>query len=161
MVEEDPWLVYWLGVCRLPVNPPLSRERFERAFERFAAQRDEAGSLWAWSGAVNSILYEWDDFARLDRWIAWLDERMQRDPSFPSPELETRVACDMAHALLYRQLHHSQIHFWVERALSLSQKSPDNLRLRGRDNSPVRSVDGAARCGREMVKVNILTRFPG
>jgi LuxR family maltose regulon positive regulatory protein len=129
-VSENPWLLHWLGVCRLPFNPPLSRSHLERAFEQFSARGDDAGSLWAWSGVVNSILYEWGKSFLLDRWIAWLEARMERDPAFPSAELETRVVSDMAHALLYRQPQHPDIVAWLKRALSLAQKAPDpNLRF--------------------------------
>ncbi|MGC2458312.1 MAG: BTAD domain-containing putative transcriptional regulator [Gallionellaceae bacterium] len=130
VIEEDPWLLYWLGICRLQYNPPLSRDPLERAFKRFTEQKDDTGSLLAWSGMVNSILFVWDKFAQLDRWIAWLDERMRKEPGFSSPEIEARVVCDMAHVLLYRQLDHPQIQSWMERAISLSGVSPDpNLRL--------------------------------
>jgi DNA-binding SARP family transcriptional activator len=130
VIEENPWLLYWMGICRLPFNPPISRDYLERAFTRFTAQKNDAGSLLAWSGAVNSILCVWDEFARLDRWVAWLDERMRKDPGFPSPEIEAQVVCDMSNALLYRKLDHPEIQTWMERAMSLSQKVPDsNLRL--------------------------------
>jgi LuxR family maltose regulon positive regulatory protein len=130
VVDEDPWLLYWQGVCRLPLNPPSSRGYLERAFKQFSDRADDAGCILAWSGAVNSILFEWGDFARLDQWADWLDERMRRNPQFPSPEIEARAICDMAQILVFRQLDHPHIQAWMERALSLFRNSPDpNLRL--------------------------------
>jgi DNA-binding SARP family transcriptional activator/tetratricopeptide (TPR) repeat protein len=164
VIEEDPWLLYWMGICRLPFNPPSSRDFLERAFTRFASQQHDTGSLLAWSGSVNSILFEWGDFARLDRWAAWLDERMRKNPDFPSPKIEARVICDMAHILVYRQLDHPQIEIWMERALALSRNSPDpNLRLQAASTIATYYMwTGQFREAGEMIKeIQTISRSPG
>ena len=53
--ESPPWCVYWMGICRLPINPEESRVLFEKAFHRFREQRDIPGAFLAWSGVVDAI----------------------------------------------------------------------------------------------------------
>ncbi|KAF0219541.1 MAG: transcriptional [Geobacteraceae bacterium] len=129
IVENNPWLLYWQGACRLPFAPAESRGLFERAFQLFTAKGDPAGTLLAWSGVVDTFHFEWNVFTPLDWWIAWLDEHITREPSFPSPEIEARVSASMCGALIFRQPTHPAIGKWVERSLSLSKQSTD-LQLR-------------------------------
>jgi LuxR family maltose regulon positive regulatory protein len=106
----------------------LLRAHFEQAFQLFQGEKDTSGAFLAWSAAVDTIVFEWNDFTLLDHWIEWLDERLLRDPSFPSPEIEARVASSMTGALLYRQPYHSDIRKWIERSLSLCREI-DNTNL--------------------------------
>lgn len=124
-LDNIPWLRYWLGVCRLSFNPGEARSLFEGAFQSFEKSRDDVGMLLACAGAMNSVHYEYDDFTLYDKWIAWLDERMKVNPSFPAPEIEARVAAAMADALTWRQPGRSDIDIWLERALILSRQTGD------------------------------------
>jgi tetratricopeptide (TPR) repeat protein len=97
----------------------------------FEASRDSVGTLLSWSSAVDAILNAWDDFALLDLWIEWLDNFIEHEIPFPSPEIEARVATAMAGALVWRQTQRNDIRGWMEKALSLSQLTPDiDVRLR-------------------------------
>ncbi len=124
-LDNIPWLRYWLGVCKLSFNPREARSLFEGAFRAFEQTRDDVGQLLACAGAMNSVHYEYDDFTLFDKWIAWLDERMKHNPSFPAPEIEARVAAAMADALTWRQPGRSDVGSWLERALSLSRQTGD------------------------------------
>ena len=123
--KKIPLLLYWLGVCKQPFRPGESRVLFEQAFQLFQRQEDAAGALLAWSGAVDTIVFEWNDFTLLDHWIEWVDKRLKEDSSFPSPEIEARVISSMAGALLYRRPDHPDIKQWIERASSLCQETGD------------------------------------
>ena len=68
MLENTPWLLYWLGVCRLPSNPSESRHYFDAAFKRFHSQGDQTGMWLSWSYAVDTIFYEWEDISPLDKY---------------------------------------------------------------------------------------------
>ncbi len=125
LLESDPWLNCWLGFCRLPFNPAESRPFLERACQLFVSSGDETGALTAWSGVVQTFLYEFDDFKPLDRWIAWLDERAKKGVSFPSPEIALSVATGMTSALTWRNPGHPDIGKWADAALSLSKNSKD------------------------------------
>jgi DNA-binding SARP family transcriptional activator len=124
-IESMPWLLYWKGVCRLPYSPAEARLSFEQAFHLFEFQRDEPGTYLAWSGVVESIYYEYDDFTRLDQWINWLLKKKEHDPSFPSLEIEARIATNMAWALAWARLDCINVEKWLERAFELCQKIMD------------------------------------
>lgn len=120
--DSTPRLLYWRGVCRLLYAPAQARIALEQAFHLFEQEGDEAGALLAWAGIAISFAYEWNDFTPLDGWIDWLDERVARNPVFPSPQIETRVATGMACALMFRRPHHPGISGWFERAQAVTQQ---------------------------------------
>jgi LuxR family maltose regulon positive regulatory protein len=118
--DNDPWILYWQGACRLPFAPAESRGFFERAFHLFASGNDQTGTFLAWSGLLDSVhfLYEGNDFTLLDRWIDWFIARMHGDASFPSPEIELIAVAGITGALLLRRPDHPEIHYWMKRGLA-------------------------------------------
>lgn len=131
VLDKLPWLLYWRGICRMLFDPAESHLYLKRAFKMFETSRDPVGTLLSWSSAVDAILNAWDDFTLLDFWIKRLDNYIEHNLPFPSPEIEARVATAMAGALAWRQPQRNDIKGWMEKALSLSQQSPDmNIRLR-------------------------------
>ena len=126
-IEQTPWLLYWLGVCRVPFNPPAGREYFERAFSRFKAHNDLPGIFMAWSGVVEAIVHGYTELELLDDWVTTLESLLREHTVFPSREIEARVSCNMLLALVFRQLHHPQITSWVERANRLADQVDDDM----------------------------------
>ena len=124
IIKNNPWIFYWKGLCRLPCSPGESLKYFEKAFQLFDVQKDISGKCLAWSGAVESIVYD-SELIRLDYWISRLEEHMHSFRGFPSEEIEAHVASCMFIALILRQPQHPEIESWAERALSLSSKSGD------------------------------------
>jgi ATP/maltotriose-dependent transcriptional regulator MalT/DNA-binding SARP family transcriptional activator len=127
---DNPWLLYWLGACRMPFNPPLSRGSFERAFKLFKRRKDAAGVFLAWSGVVNSIFYEFEDFTQLDRWIILFDDLVKEYPTFPSREIEIRVIFSMFQSLQFRRPYNYDIGPFAERLLTLLQQGIPDVNLR-------------------------------
>jgi ATP/maltotriose-dependent transcriptional regulator MalT/DNA-binding SARP family transcriptional activator len=128
---DAPWLLYWTGVCSKMPDPAESRAAFERALDLFSRAGEEAGAFLSWSGIVDTILFQWNDFRSLDRWIDWLDRRLAEGAAFPSAEIEARVSASMAGALHHRRPQHPSIRAWIDRALSASRAAGDeNLALR-------------------------------
>ncbi len=131
--ESRPWLAFWSGVCKKPVNPPQGRALLEQAFAQFEKQHDAVGLFLSWAEIVDTFLYEWNDFKPLDRWIEWLDERMKNDPSFPAPAIEALVASSMVDALVFRRPDHQEIKQWVERASNqVSKIENTGMRIQAR-----------------------------
>jgi DNA-binding SARP family transcriptional activator len=129
-LEKRPWLLYWLGVCKLTHSPTEARLLLGHAFQCFDANQEFPGTFLAWAGVVDSILYEWNEFNLLDSWIDWLDRRMALDPTFPSPEIEAKVTSSMTGAILWRQTSRPDIETWLNQALQSSRKIGDrNLLL--------------------------------
>ncbi len=130
--QERPWTLYWAGASHVQTAPRKGRLLFEEAFERFAAAvpPERNGMIMAASGAMDAILYELDDFALLDRWIAVLDDAASSGPDFDNPSLAARVACSMVFSLTLRQPHRDDIGAWIERAIASAQATDDvNLRM--------------------------------
>ena len=125
ILENDPWLLYWMGECRLPFNPSHSKGFFEKAFEKFKSQKNTAGMFLAWSELVFSIWMESKDFSLLDRWILVLEGLMDEVKGFPSEEVGLRVASNILLIIVTRQLWHPKLEAWAEMALSLAGVCPN------------------------------------
>jgi len=117
--QRTPWVLYWLGMSRLAFAPIEARAQLERAFALFEAAGDVAGQFTAWASLIETFVYEWGDFAAVDRWIGVLDALLARHPLFPSPEVEARVTVGMFMALMYRQPQRPDLPKWAERMRSL------------------------------------------
>ena len=128
IIEAEPWLLYWLGVATMTPSPSESRRHFEHAFQIFNDRKDDEGVLASWAGAVNTFFYEYIDFKPLDTWIDWLEDRIRRTRSFPSPEIEATVTASMACALVWRRPTHEGTKRWIARALPLSPSNGDEGR---------------------------------
>lgn len=116
IMVRNPWLFYWLGICRMMHDLGASRESLERAFSRFKEQKDSAGLFLSWSGIIDTYVYEWSAFRPLDRWITEIEGLLQEYPVFPTREIEARVTSGIFCALMYRQPHHKDLPRWEERA---------------------------------------------
>jgi len=123
--EQEPWLLFWLGSCRLPFNPSESEGLFAKAFERFKARNDMTGMLMAWAGAVSAIQHSWLNIDRLDQWIDILHDFLPQDVLFPSVEVETHVTSFVITALMWRRPQSALMKPWVCRAQRLIAKSPN------------------------------------
>lgn len=126
MLGRSPWLLYWLGVCRMPFDPLLARTHFENAFNLFDEQRDAAGVFLSWAGLIDTFTFFWKDLSQLPLWVNRLHEIMEKYKAFPSPQIEARVTCNMFAALSHSLPNHPDMGLWAERARALMQVSPDN-----------------------------------
>jgi DNA-binding SARP family transcriptional activator len=124
LYEQEPWLYYWLGSCRLAVAPLESTDIFERAFVRFRAKDNKVGMLMAWAAIISSIQFSWIDFSRMDPWIDVLLDLVPPDASFPSQEIETHVTFCMVTALMLRRPHATLVRPWLDRAKKLLESTP-------------------------------------
>jgi ATP/maltotriose-dependent transcriptional regulator MalT/DNA-binding SARP family transcriptional activator len=115
VVAGSPWLIYWLGACRLPFAPKESVARASEAFEGFSQSKDVTGMLAAASLAVDAILFDWEEFTALDRWIADL-QRLLADREEPAPDsIEAQATASLFAALAWRRPDHPDIGAWVAR----------------------------------------------
>ncbi len=127
--QDNPWLLYWLGICKMTVDLRESRKHLEKAFSMFKDRRDIPGMYLSWSGIIDTFVYEWADFMPLDRWISEIETLLRQYPEFPSYEIEARVTYGVFCALMYRQPQHSDLPQWAERAMAIALGSGD-VRLR-------------------------------
>ena len=124
--ERTPWVLYWLGRCRLGYDPVEARSHLEAAFALFERDgNDLAGLFSSWACIVDTYFFEWGEFSSLDRWIGVLDHLLARYPKLPTAEIETRVAYSMFSALMYRQPSRPDLAHWAERVRSIAVDASD------------------------------------
>ncbi|MBI5641397.1 MAG: hypothetical protein HZA17_13335 [Nitrospirae bacterium] len=126
IIEQSPWVLFWMGTCRAVFNPVEGRTYFEKAFPLFERVDDPVGLFLTWAGIVETYIFEWADFKPLDHWIAALEKILARHARFPSVEIEARVTGSMFHALVYRQPHHPECTAWKDRLISLLASAADD-----------------------------------
>lgn len=93
MRASDPWLLYWMGNCLMGLDPHRSLLYFEQAFDQFRSAKHVVGVYFAWCGAVESIRYDWGgSYKRWDHWVQVLDQVIDEQGGFPTPDIELKVA---------------------------------------------------------------------
>ena len=126
--EQDPWLYFWLGQCRLPYAPSEARAHFDAALKLFETRNERTGALLAWTGLVDVSVHEGRDLDALDRLIA-VFPRLAGSEALPRA-IEDHVVVRMFSALVLRQLHHPDLALWRKRTYAILQSSVDpNLRV--------------------------------
>ncbi len=121
VMERYPWLLYWKGVSRFPFDASQALPYFEKAFEGLRLQDNLPGSLLAWSGAIDSIFYDFKNLSLMDRWIQIFPGLPENPETSLPQEVWSRVVTSMFSALSNRYPHHPEINTWEERAVSLAQ----------------------------------------
>lgn len=122
ILESTSWLLFWMGICRLPFDPVESRNYLEKAFLLFKDESEPAGLFLSVSGIIEAYVFEWNDFNPMQKWIAELEEIINRYPDFPSAEIEIRVVYSMFCALMFSQPQHPRMFYWAERLRALIQQ---------------------------------------
>jgi DNA-binding SARP family transcriptional activator len=125
LLEGDPWLLYWKGVCLMPFSPAESRARFEEALNKFDARREGPGVFRSWAGVVESILAPLENLTPVDAWVALLPGLLEKYGGLPSGAIGDEVTCSMYRALAYRQVPRAAVELWTPRALALAQTGTD------------------------------------
>jgi LuxR family maltose regulon positive regulatory protein len=125
VLSDNPWLLYWKGVCRLPFNPRESFFYFADAFDKFRPQKETGGAFLAWTGIVESVMYGYESLAPLDRWFSTIGELTKEFRGFPSEDIEARVACAMARAASLRRPADVDMKEWVDRIHRITPTAAD------------------------------------
>jgi LuxR family maltose regulon positive regulatory protein len=125
ILEEDPWLLYWRGVARLPTLPGESQGDFEEAFRRFSRQKDRDGAFLSWAGVVDAIIYGPESLKTLDPWFLTLGRMWKKStPSLPE-EVASQVTGAMIKALSLRRPAFVDMEVWADRAMHLARSTRD------------------------------------
>jgi hypothetical protein len=111
---EDPWLLYWSGVCSNERDPARAGPRSERALTSSAGRRRSRAFL-SWSGIVDTILFEWNDF-RPSTGGSTGSTAASPKSRLPSAEVEAPVSASMSGVLLRRgRTTRTSGHGWTAR----------------------------------------------
>ncbi len=124
MVNDDPWLLYWTGMCSFPVDMLCTRTYLEKGFESFKANDDLPGIYLSWAGIVDTYAFG-DGWKNLDDCITAFDDLRKTYPSFPSQEIDLISSSRMLFALTLRKTDQPQrVEGWLQRVSALLQESP-------------------------------------
>lgn len=124
-LQTTPWLLYWYAASYLPFDIEKSRELFEQAYQAFKSCHDAEGIFLAWSGVIDTYIYEWGNFSPLDGWIEEFEAITTSHPTFPSEEVRVRVVYGIFCALMYRQPHHPALPKWEAAARDILSQTTD------------------------------------
>ena len=125
ILTDNPWLLYWNGLCLMPFSPAESQACFEEALQKFDARREAPGVFLSWSGVVESIITAMNNFTPADVWISLLPRLLERYGGLPSGEIGDKVTCSMYRALSFRQYPRADVELWTPRALAIANSSTD------------------------------------
>ena len=120
-IKNEPWLLYWSGMCLMLENPEAGRKHFKQSLNGFKERKDATGIYLAASGLGDCLAYEFNSFVEYDQWIEQLTALHAAYPEFPSREIEARVTVSMLSGLTLRKPSHSEFPSWRQRAHSLLQ----------------------------------------
>jgi len=124
--DVNPWLLFYLGAARLPLDLGESRALLEQAAERFNdTGNDMAGLVLAWSGIIQAIALGWSDSSLLGRWIEFAEQKIVPQLEQLPPELQGRVILGMFLALQFHQPQHPDMRQWAERLEMMLNHCPD------------------------------------
>lgn len=118
--SQIPLLNFWLASTRMPFNPDEAYLVFEQVFQQFRACDDHAGTLMAWCGGVQSVLFGWVGIGRLSRWLSLFPVIHPDGTPYPSIQIEAQVATSMANALVQYQPDRSDTRAWLRKAERLA-----------------------------------------
>ncbi len=124
ITNNSPWLLYWLGTCRIFLDPVNSTPILEQAYQQFADQHETRGLLLAWAAIVNSILLRSGSFAPFHQWIDEFSRLEHYLDKQPLP-VQAPVIVSMLYALGLASTDADQFDKWLERAQRLIQEDID------------------------------------
>lgn len=125
LFQDNPWLCYWKGITLFPNEYKESRVLFEKAFRLFNEQSVDDGAFLAWSGVVDTHVFEFKNFRLIDTWIEWLDEKIGDHYVFSSPAIEACVLSSRVGALVWCRPDHPQMEASIQKTLLFYQSKKD------------------------------------
>lgn len=122
VLDRQPWLRYYQGVCRLPVDPADARRFYALAYAGFDVRGEALGSYSAWIAVCASFIFAFENIAAADPWLEALPGLRQRYPEFPGEEIEAGV---LTFSLFLPNLCHPDTPGLEEIALRLEDLTPN------------------------------------
>lgn len=116
--DKNPWLLFWLGICKFGVSPQESSALLERAFSIFRDKGDRTGLFLSWCAVVDTAIHV-SQYLPMRQWLIELDDILREDPSFPSREIEVRVSLSRFNAAAFVLPDHKDIASMRQQAYDL------------------------------------------
>ncbi len=125
VLEEAPWLRYWLGTSLVPLEQRQARGHLERAFAQFAASGDATGQALSAAGLIDSYFFEWSDFRPMRRWVDTLDPLLERMHFSGDPGNERKIYTSLLIGMLYAAPDHRLLPRTVDRVTEMLDEEMD------------------------------------
>ena len=125
VLEEAPWLRYWLGASLIPLEQRQTRGHLERAFAQFAASGDATGQALSAAGLIDSYFFEWSDFRPMRRWVDTLDPLLERMHFSGDPRNERKIYTSLLIGMLYAAPDHRLLPRTVDRVTEMLDEEMD------------------------------------
>ncbi len=107
LLEHEPWLSYWRGVCRQLADPREAAAAFETAYAKFRERNDAVGAYRTWIAAMHAAIYALSNLKSVDVWFERFVALRREHPQFPSVEIEQNVVATRFIALVLRAPNHA------------------------------------------------------
>jgi LuxR family maltose regulon positive regulatory protein len=125
VLEDSPWLSYWLGTSLIPLDQSQARGHLERAFGQFTASGNVAGQALSAAGVIDGYIFEWSDFRPMRRWVDTLDPLLDRMDFSTNPDAERRIFTSLLVGMLYVAPDHRLLSRAVERVTEMLDEEMD------------------------------------
>lgn len=119
--KDNPWILYFEGMSRMPFGPVSAQSFFEQAFQIFQKRKDDMGAVLAAAGMIQSIALGYDNFAPLDHWYEVIKKLTARVGTFPDQEIEASVITSLIMAFTFREMFSVETQTWEQRALEIPE----------------------------------------
>lgn len=94
------WLLYWLGVGRMPFEPQICQDYFEIAFSLFRKSKDSQGIFASWSGIIRANIFKFRSNDSFIKWIPVLDTLKAEFSDYASADDEAGVLISLLTGML-------------------------------------------------------------
>lgn len=128
VLSDDPWMLYWSGVCRLPFHPDESQSYFKKALHSMQERNEADGSFLAWAGLVEAIVFGRESLKSLDNLAPVVEQMKERFQGFPSEDTEVEVAWSVFRILTLRRPHKFDTEKWLNCIQTITEKTSDMRR---------------------------------
>ncbi|MDR4504183.1 MAG: hypothetical protein MRK01_05220 [Candidatus Scalindua sp.] len=122
ILDDSPWLSYWLGECNLFFNPVDSIFYYERACRLFRDLKEIKGVVLSLCGILRAITYECRDYKQFDSWIAELDKFTHNEDILADRKIQGHLTSCIFPPLAQRLTDHPDFSLWKENAHKFLQK---------------------------------------
>ncbi|MEE9342996.1 MAG: BTAD domain-containing putative transcriptional regulator [Gammaproteobacteria bacterium] len=125
MLEQAPWLLFWLGTGKLIQDPLAARTTLEQAYAIFTKQDEKLGAILACCSIIETFPILWDDFHKMDIWLDNLEPLLEPPPPDIPPDIESRIANAMTTGYFFRRSGHPNLNKWLARSEAILPHTPD------------------------------------
>jgi LuxR family maltose regulon positive regulatory protein len=125
VLENTPWLRYWLGTSLIQLDQREAISNLERAFGQFAAVGDSMAQALCAAGVIESYFFDWSDFHPMRRWVNVLETLLDRLSFAAAAGAERRIYASLLLGMFYVAPDHRLLPSIVSRVTEMLDEEMD------------------------------------